>query len=209
MINFIDTSFQIQFQQEQFIPSQKINTYDNLQKNPYLFNSSSLKDINSINKLQNNLIECLKYHELFLSNLNLPEQIDIKFLHTNKLEKIYNNLIGFEYAGNTFTNLNPLNNLKNPLINISTDIVKYFNQNNLELLDKYPLGKNNFLNSCRKLFSNSNYDATKIITELVFLHELGHVYLNHNYSDTILISGLTYKNNEKIPPLNQISENLH
>lgn len=193
----------------QYVANLNKNSYDfpkdfQVTKKPI---NSFLTDYKSINELQNNIIETINFHSIFLSTLSLPEQIDIKFLNSNKLKQIYNGFILNEYAANTKTNLNPQNQLIHPLINISTDLVKYFNKNTPEMIFQYPLGKDDFLNNFRYYFS-STPEPTKIITEISFLHELGHIYLNKNFKYTILIFALLNSPTEPVHALTQISNNI-
>lgn len=111
-----------------------------LPKNKIKLNLTSvLSDTKSINILESNIIDCIKYHNDFLSLLNLPPQIDIKFTNTNKINQIYNNIINNETTANTENHLHKDNNLINPLINISTDILK----------NKQTINGDIFLNNCK------------------------------------------------------------
>lgn len=188
----------------------------NMEEDKDLFNTKKRKSIKmqpliidelSINKLQSIITESINYHQDLLSQLVLPEQIDIQFTQTNKLEKFFNQFLSREYTANTTTHLSKENNLIHPIIRISTDFLKNYNQENKEILENNPLSKNKFLHEFRLSFAKSQGKSIELMTELTFLHELSHIHLNQKYLDTILISGLLENNNET-PLLTQLTRNI-
>ena len=114
-------------------------------KEEFLNKTYLLKDNKSISELQSIIINCIDYHSEFLVSLNLPAQIDIRFLNTNIFGQVYNSLNSKEYVANTRTNLVSDNKLINPLINISTDLLKPLNNSDYESNVRYIRKKDKFL----------------------------------------------------------------
>lgn len=87
----------------------------------------------------------------------------------------------------------------NPKIIISTDFVQDFFNINFRILG------HDFLDKLRKEFNNRDKEKTKqIITELTFLHELGHIVFNSKIQHTFLKYGYEIKD-EKLPTIKNFS----
>lgn len=157
-------------------------------------------DKENTKKLEEIISNILNKHVKILSQANLPEKIDIEFLRTEKLEQFLHSL-NWNKNKKAYAEIKQPKSYseKNPKILMSTDFVQdFFNIN-------FTKFGNSFLNVLRKEFKNKDKEKTKeIITELTFLHELGHIVFNSKIQHTVLKYGYEVKE-EKLPTIQSFS----
>lgn len=138
-----------------------------------------IDDKPSINTLETIIKDSINFHAETISKANLPKQIDIEFIRTSRLEQLIHalnpNKIKEPYGNST---IRASTSDKFPIIRISTDFVKDFYQ-----FDSPKFG-HPFIDKLKDEFNTSN--DKKIITELTFLHELGHIVFDEKIKNTFL-----------------------
>lgn len=157
-------------------------------------------DQNSVTKLEQIIKQIANKHSRILSQANLPEQVDIEFIRTSKLEQFFHSL-SWNKNKKTYAEIKQPKSYsdKNPKIIISTDFVHGFFNISFRMLG------HDFLDKLRKEFNNEDRNKTKgIVTELTFLHELGHIVFNSKIQHTFLKYGYEIKD-EKLPTIKNFS----
>ncbi len=166
-----------------------------LDKNKF---NQTIKKVNfdkvNTKKLEVIISNIIHKHVQILSEANLPEKIDIEFVRTTKLEQFFH-VLSWNKNQKTYAELRQPKSYsdKNPKILISTDFVQDFLNLNFGKLG------HSFLNALRKEFSSDDKEKTKeIITQLTFLHELGHIAFNSKIKHTFLKYGYEIRNDKLI-----------
>ncbi len=157
-------------------------------------------DKTNTKKLEEIISKVINKHFNILSQVNLPEKIDIEFLRTGKLEQFFHSL-SWNKNKKTYAELKQPKSYseKIPKIIISTDFVQNFFNINFRIFG------HDFLDKLRKEFNNENKEKTKeIVTELTFIHELGHIVFNSKIKHTFLKYGNEIKD-EKLPTIKNLS----
>lgn len=173
------------------------------------------KDNESIGKLTSNLKETITfYNKNNLLPVNLPAEINIKYSNKYKIEQKINSFKEKFSPRQDFGRVNP-NHV--PEIRLPVDLVKNFNPNDLENDNSFfgilrqkivsPILEKNKLNNTEEKTSE---EVNKVITDIVFSHELSHIILFVNYQRTFLhyIQLAHSVKKEDKSPIQQIATNI-
>ena len=218
-IKFLNSGKELTFNNLKFIKRNKI-PFENLDK---VYNKNQIKkswnilntDEISLATLEEQVSESLSYHRFFL-NSNFPPQVDIEIVREKKTEQLeyylrQDNKFFFKTIQEYFLSDEEIKrkNRKDkisaesvqrnysveniPRLKLSTDFAKEFNpENPPKIFDK-------FLTELRKTIPNSVFqknitNSTKIITELMVLHESAHIILDEKINKTYLKAAYELKN---------------
>jgi hypothetical protein len=186
--NFKETNSKISLQKninQSFInPISSAVDFDDYKNTNNLF-KNLIYDQSSIQKLESLIRKIISNHQDILSQANLPDQINIEFLRISRISQL-KHYFSKDKVNEPYANSSQERSysLESPIIRIATDFVKDSSNEN------YAKFGHKFLDTLRDNFADFNKEKTKkIITELTFLHELGHIIFNSKIKHTFLKYG--------------------